>query len=143
MRTKSTTPCDITRKWYVIDAEGVTLGRMTTVIGRMLQGKHKPYYTPNLDTGDFIVVVNADKVKVTGNKMKDKQYFRHSGYTGGQTETVLEDMLVKKPIFPVEHAVKGMLPKTKMGRQMFKKLFVYADSNHPHAAQKPENLVIK
>lgn len=143
MRTKSTTPSDISRDWYVVDAEGKTLGRITTIIARMLQGKHKPYYTPNLDTGDFVVVVNADKIVVTGNKAKDKYYFRHSMYPGGQTETPFEKMMEKKPTYPVEHAVKGMLPKTKMGRKMFKKLFVYADSTHPHAAQKPTNLEIK
>jgi len=140
MRTKTTTPTDISKKWFVIDADGKTLGRITTTIARMLQGKHKPYYTPNLDTGDFIVVVNADKIKVTGNKENAKYYFRHSMYPGGQTETPYLEMMAKKPTFPIEHAVKGMLPKTKMGRKMFKKLFVYAESNHPHAAQAPENL---
>lgn len=130
----------IERKWYVVDAEGKTLGRLATEIARVLRGKHKPIFTPYLDTGDYVIVVNAEKVKVTGKKLDQKIYYHHSGYVGGMKETTLKEMLAKKPERVVEHAVKGMLPKGPLGRQMYKKLFVYVGPEHKHAAQKPEVL---
>ena len=128
----------VERKWYVVDAEGKTLGRMASEIARVLRGKHKPIFTPYLDTGDYVIVVNADKIKVTGKKLKQKIYYHHSGYVGGMKETTLKNMLANKPERVVELAVKGMLPKGPLGRQMYKKLFVYAGPEHKHAAQKPE-----
>ncbi len=130
----------VERKWYVVDAEGKTLGRMASEIARVLRGKHKPIFTPYLDTGDYVIVVNADKIKVTGKKLKQKIYYHHSGYVGGMKETTLKEMLAKKPERVVELAVRGMLPKGPLGRQMYKKLFVYAGPEHKHAAQKPEVL---
>ena len=130
----------IERKWFVVDAEGKTLGRLATEIARILRGKHKPIFTPYLDTGDYVIVVNAEKVKVTGKKLDQKIYYHHSGYVGGMKETTLKEMLAKKPERVMEHAVKGMLPKGPLGRQMYKKLFVYAGPDHKHAAQKPEVL---
>ena len=130
----------VERKWYVVDAEGKTLGRMASEIVRVLRGKHKPIFTPYLDTGDYVIVVNADKIKVTGKKLKQKIYYHHSGYVGGMKETTLKEMLAKKPERVVELAVRGMLPKGPLGRQMYKKLFVYAGPEHKHAAQKPEVL---
>lgn len=140
MRTRATTPADIENRWYVVDANGVSLGRIAAKVAIMLQGKNKPYYTPNLDTGDNVIVINVDKAVLTGNKENSKVYFRHSGYRGGQTETTYIKMIENKPVFPFENAVKGMLPKTKMGRQMIKKLFVYTGDKHPHVAQKPEKI---
>jgi len=131
---------DVDPQWYVIDAEGKTLGRFATKIATILMGKNKPTYTPHVDTGDFVVVVNAEKIAVTGRKLKNKMYYRASGYPGGLTETPLEELLAKKPAEAVRLAVKRMLPKTKLGRQMFSKLKVYAGPDHPHAAQKPEPL---
>lgn len=128
----------IERKWYVVDAEGKTLGRLATEVAKILTGKNKPTYTPYLDTGDYVIVVNADKVKVTGSKYTDKIYRHHSGYPGGLKETPFKDMIKKHPTFPVEAAIKGMLPKNSLGRAMFKKLKVYAGPVHKNEAQKPE-----
>ena len=127
----------VERNWYVIDAEGVSLGRLATRVADVLRGKHKPTYTPHIDCGDYIIIINADKVKLTGNKLNDKMYYDHSGYTGGLRERTAKEMLESYPVEMVERAVKGMLPKGPLGRQMFKKLFVYAGSEHNHAAQKP------
>jgi large subunit ribosomal protein L13 len=126
------------RKWYVIDADGETVGRLSTRIAAVLRGKHKPLYTPHVDCGDFIIVVNADKIRFTGNKINDKVYLTYSGYPGGQRSVVAKDLLKKKPIAILEIAVKGMLPKTKLGRAMFKKLYVYEGAAHPHQAQQPQ-----
>lgn len=137
-RTISAKKETVERKWYVIDADGETVGRLCTRIAAVLRGKHKPSYTPHVDCGDFVIVVNADKVRFTGNKMVDKTYLTYSGYPGGQKSIRAEELLEKKPIAIVETAVKGMLPKTKLGRAMFKKLFVYEGAEHPHQAQQPE-----
>ena len=131
---------DVERKWYVIDADGLTLGRLATETARILRGKNKPIFTPHTDTGDYVIIVNADKIQVTGKKLDQKIYFRHSEYVGGAKYTKMRDMLAKKPAFVVEHAVRGMVPKGALGDQMFKKLHVYAGPEHPHAAQKPEVL---
>ena len=131
---------DIVRDWFVVDLENVVLGRAATEIARILRGKHKPIYTPSVDTGDFVVVLNADKIKLTGNKMADKMYYHHSGYQGGIKEISAEKLLIKKPEMLVQEAVKGMLPKNKLGRKMFTKLKVYAGGEHPHAAQLPKEL---
>ncbi|MCC8142194.1 MAG: 50S ribosomal protein L13 [Lachnospiraceae bacterium] len=131
---------EIERKWYVVDASEYTLGRMTSEIAKILRGKHKPIYTPHMDTGDYVIVVNAEKVKVTGKKKDQKIYYHHSDYVGGMKETNLQEMLDKHPERVIEHAVKGMLPKGPLGRQMYKKLFVYAGPEHKHQAQKPEVL---
>lgn len=138
MKTFMATPATIQRKWYVVDAEGKTLGRLTSEIAKVLRGKHKPIFTPHMDTGDYVIVVNAEKVKVTGKKLEQKIYYRHSDYVGGMKETTLKEMLANKPERVIELAVKGMLPKGPLGRQMYKKLFVYAGPEHKHAAQKPE-----
>ncbi len=129
---------DADRKWYLVDAKDQILGRLASQIARIIRGKNKPIFTPNMDTGDFVVVINADKVKVTGKRETLKQYIRHSGYPGGQKITSIQNMLAKKPEFIVENAVKGMLPKNRLGRKLVKKLKVYAGENHPHSAQKPE-----
>ena len=128
----------IERKWYVVDAQGCTLGRLSAEVAKILRGKNKPIFTPNMDTGDYVIVVNADKVKVTGKKLNQKIYYHHSDYVGGMKETTLKEMLAKHPERVVEHAVKGMLPKGPLGRDMYRKLFVYAGPDHKHAAQKPE-----
>ena len=130
----------VERKWYVVDAAGCTLGRLSSEIAKVLRGKNKPIFTPHIDTGDYVIVVNADKVKVTGKKLDQKIYYRHSDYVGGMKETTLREMLAKKPEKVVELAVKGMLPKGPLGRQMYTKLHVYAGPEHMHAAQKPEEL---
>ncbi len=130
----------VEHKWYVIDAEGEILGRLCTKIAHVLRGKHKPSYTPHVDCGDYVIVLNADKVRLTGNKMNAKEYITYSGYTGGQKRIVAKDLLNKKPFALVENAVRGMLPKNKLGRAMFKKLFVYTGSEHTHQAQQPEPL---
>ena len=130
----------IERKWYVVDAEGQTLGRLAANIASVLRGKNKPTYTPFLDMGDYVIVVNASKIKVTGKKLDQKLYTTHSGYVGGLKQVPLKEKLAKKPEFVIEHAVKGMLPKGTLGRQMAKKLFVYAGPEHQQAAQKPEEL---
>jgi large subunit ribosomal protein L13 len=125
-------------KWYVIDADGEIVGRLATRIASVLRGKHKPDFTPHVDTGDFVIVLNADKVRFTGDKLDTKEYQRYSGYPGGLKRRTAREMLVRQPHKVLELAIKGMLPKTKLGKAMIKKLFVYADANHPHAAQKPE-----
>lgn len=133
---------DIVRNWYVIDAEGLTLGRLATKVAHVLRGKHKPTYTPHVDCGDFVIVVNASKVNLTGNKLNDKIYYNHSGYTGGLRERTARVMKEQYPEEMIERAVKGMLPKGRLGRQMYKKLFVYAGSEHPHMAQQPVEMNI-
>jgi large subunit ribosomal protein L13 len=142
MKTVSTKPADVTRDWYVVDAEGKTLGRMATEIARRLRGKHKPEYTPHVDTGDYIIVFNAEKVRVTGNKAKDKMYYRHTGYPGGLRSMSFEKMVDHAPERTVEFAVKGMLPKGPLGRAMYAKLKVYAGTEHPHQAQQPQALTL-
>ena len=140
MKTFMASPAVINRKWYVVDASGKTLGRMASETAKILRGKNKPIFTPHMDTGDYVIVVNADKVAVTGKKLEQKIYYHHSGYVGGMKETKLKEKLAKKPEQVIELAVKGMLPKGPLGRQMYKKLFVYAGPEHNHAAQKPEVL---
>lgn len=142
MKTYMPTASQIERKWYVIDAADQTLGRLATQIATVLRGKHKPIYTPYLDTGDYVIVVNAEQVKVTGKKLEEKIYWHHTGWVGGQKKTTLKRMLQVHPERVVEHAVKGMLPKGPLGRQMYRKLHVYAGPEHPHAAQKPEEMKI-
>ncbi len=142
MKSYMASPSDVERKWYVVDAEGKTLGRLASEIANVLRGKKKPIYTPHIDTGDYVIVVNAEKVVTTGKKLNQKIYYHHSEYVGGMKETTLKDMLAKKPEYVMTHAVKGMLPKGPLGRQMLKKLFVYAGPEHKHAAQKPEALDI-
>ena len=134
---------DVKRNWVVIDAEGQTLGRLATQAAHVLRGKHKPTYTPHIDGGDYVIIVNADKVNLTGNKLDDKIYYNHSGYTGGLRERTARVMKEKYPVEMVQRAIKGMLPKGRLGRQMYKKLFVYAGSEHPHAAQKPVEMKVK
>ena len=133
-------PAKVERKWYVVDATGYTLGRLASEVAKVLRGKNKPVFTPHVDTGDYVIVVNADKIKVTGKKLDQKIYYQHSDYVGGMKETTLREMLAKKPEKVVELAVKGMLPKGPLGREMFTKLHVYAGAEHPHAAQQPEAL---
>ena len=140
MNTIMANPDKIERKWYVVDADGCTLGRLASEVASVLRGKNKPQYTPNVDTGDYVIVINADKINVTGKKLDQKIYYRHSEYVGGMKETTLREMMAKKPEKVVELAVKGMLPKGPLGRQMYTKLHVYAGAEHPHAAQKPEVL---
>ena len=140
MQTYMANPDKIERKWYVVDAEGCTLGRLASGVASVLRGKNKPQFTPHVDTGDYVIVVNADKVKVTGKKMDQKIYYNHSDYVGGMKETTLREMMAQKPEKVVELAVKGMLPKGPLGREMYTKLFVYAGPEHKHAAQKPEVL---
>ncbi len=140
MKTYMPNPDKIERKWYVVDADGCTLGRLASEIAKILRGKNKPQFTPHEDTGDYVIVVNAEKVKVTGKKMSQKIYYHHSGYVGGMKETTLNEMLAKKPERVLELAVKGMLPKGPLGRQMYRKLFVYTGPEHKHAAQKPEQI---
>ena len=135
MKTYSTKTADIERQWHVFDASGEILGRLATQIARLLMGKHKPIFSPNQDTGDFVIVINADKVRVTGNKAKQKLYYRHSGYPGGIKSISLEKLMQTHPTRIIEHAVKGMLPHTRLGTSMRKKLRVYAGDNHPHQAQ--------
>ena len=140
MKTFSAKPETVKRDWYVVDADGKTLGRMATEIARRLRGKHKPEYTPHVDTGDYIVVINAEKVKVTGNKSTDKMYYRHTGFPGGIKEISFEKLIDKKPEMIIEKAVKGMLPKNPLGRAMYRKLKVYAGPEHQHTAQQPQVL---
>ena len=140
MQTYMANPDKIERKWYVVDAEGCTLGRLASGVASVLRGKNKPQFTPHVDTGDYVIIVNADKIKVTGKKMDQKIYYHHSDYVGGMKETTLKEMMAKKPEKVVELAVKGMLPKGPLGREMYTKLFVYAGPEHKHAAQKPEVL---
>ena len=133
---------DADRKWYLVDAKDVVLGRMATEVARIIRGKNKAIFTPNMDTGDFVVVINAEKVKLTGKRETLKTYVRHSGYPGGQKVTAFQEMLEKKPEFVIQSAVKGMLPKNRLGRKLIKKLKVYAGDSHPHKAQKPETLIL-
>ena len=140
MKTFMASPATIDRKWYVVDAEGKTLGRLASEVAKVLRGKNKAIFTPHIDTGDYVIVVNADKVKVTGKKLDQKIYYHHSDYIGGMKETTLREMMNKHPERVIEYAVKGMLPKGPLGRQMYTKLFVYAGPDHKHAAQKPEKL---
>jgi len=142
MKTYHTPVKEIERKWYVVDADGKVLGRLASEIATRLRGKHKPNFSSHMDVGDFIVVVNAEKVKLTGNKLADKMYYHHSGYIGGLREQTAKEVLEKKPEELIKNAVKGMLSKNKLGRQQFKKLKVYVGSDHPHAAQQPEQLDI-
>ena len=129
---------DVQREWYVVDAAGQTLGRLATQVARILRGKHKPMYSPSVDTGDCVIIVNAEKIRVTGRKLDQKIYYRYSGYPGGLKEITLRTLLQKHPTRVIEHAVRGMLPKNRLGRQMFKKLKVYAGPDHPHEAQQPK-----
>ena len=140
MQTYMANPDKIERKWYVVDAEGCTLGRLASGVASVLRGKNKPIFTPHMDCGDYVIVVNADKIKVTGKKLEQKIYYNHSDYVGGMRETTLKEMLAKKPERVIELAVKGMLPKGPLGRSMYTKLFVYAGPEHKHEAQKPEAL---
>ena len=140
MKTFMASPATIDRKWYVVDAEGKTLGRLASEVAKVLRGKNKPIFTPHIDTGDYVIVVNAEKIKVTGKKLDQKVYYRHSGYVGGIKETTLKEMLNKHPERVIEFAVKGMLPKGPLGRSMIKKLHVYAGPEHAQQAQKPEVL---
>ena len=133
-------PAKVERKWYVVDATGYTLGRLASEVAKVLRGKNKPIFTPHIDTGDYVIIVNAEKIKVTGKKLDQKIYYHHSDYVGGMKETTMREMLAKKPEKVVELAVKGMLPKGPLGREMFTKLHVYAGAEHPHTAQKPEVL---
>jgi large subunit ribosomal protein L13 len=138
MSTYMARPADVVRKWYVIDAAGQSLGRVATAAATLLRGKHKPIYTPHIDTGDYVVIINADQVLLTGRKLDQKIYFRHSGYEGGLKRTVYRQLMAKKPEFAVEKAVRGMLPHNRLGRAMFKKLKVYRGAEHPHSAQQPD-----
>ena len=143
MKTFMASPATIDRKWYVVDATGMTLGRLASEVAKVLRGKNKPIFTPHIDTGDYVIVINAEKVAVTGKKLDQKIYYRHSDYVGGLKQATLREKLSKKPEEVIELAVKGMLPKGPLGRQMFKKLFVYAGPEHKHAAQKPEVLTFQ
>ncbi len=145
MRTKTfiTKPVHIEHRWWVVDAEGQTLGRLASKIAPYLTGKNKPIYTPNIDTGDYVIVINADKIVVTGNRLDDKVYNHHSNYPGGLSSITLRDQLIKHPTRPVENAVRGMVPKTALGRHMLMKLKVYAGNEHPHAGQNPQKLEFK
>ena len=140
MKSFMASPATIERKWYVVDADGCTLGRLASGVASVLRGKNKPQFTPHVDTGDYVIIVNADKIKVTGKKLEQKIYYNHSDYVGGMRETTLKEMLAKKPERVIELAVKGMLPKGPLGRSMYSKLFVYAGPEHKHEAQKPEAL---
>jgi len=141
LKTFSAKKEEVVHDWFQVDAETQTLGHLATKIAHVLRGKHKPIYTPHVDTGDFIVVTNADKIKLTGNKVQDKKYYRHSGYPGGIKSMNAEEMLEKKPEMVIMKAVRGMLPKNRLGRQMIKKLKIYAGKDHPHMAQQPKPLI--
>lgn len=143
MKSFMASPATIERKWYVVDAAGYTLGRLASEVAKVLRGKNKPIFTPHMDCGDYVIIVNADKVKVTGKKLDQKIYYHHSEYVGGMKETTLREMMAKKPEKVVKLAVKGMLPKGALGKDMLKKLHVYAGQEHEHAAQKPEVLEFK
>jgi len=140
VKTYVTKPDEVQREWFVVDASGKTLGRLATEVARILRGKHKPTYSPMIDVGDYVIVVNAEKVRVTGRKLTQKFYYRHSGYPGGFKQVSLRDMLARHPTRVIEYAVRGMLPKNALGRRMFKKLKVYAGPDHPHQAQNPKPL---
>jgi large subunit ribosomal protein L13 len=139
-KTVSANKETVEKEWYIIDAKDVVLGRLASVVAMVLRGKHKPSFTPHVDCGDYVIVINADKVKLTGSKMTDKQYVRHTGYPGGQRTQTPEDLLAKKPEAVVEKAIKGMLPKSRLGSEMFRNLYVYAADTHPHEAQQPKEL---
>ena len=140
MKSFMASPSTVDRKWYVVDATDCTLGRLASQVASVLRGKNKPTYTPHIDTGDYVIIINADKIKVTGKKLDQKIYYNHSDYVGGMKETTLRELMEKKPERAIELAVKGMLPKGPLGREMYTKLHVYAAAEHPHAAQKPETL---
>ena len=140
MKTFMASEATIDRKWYVVDAAGMTLGRRASEVAKVLRGKNKPIFTPHMDTGDYVIIVNAEKIQVTGKKLDQKIYYHHSDYVGGMKQTTLKEKLAKKPEQVIELAVKGMLPKGPLGRQMYRKLYVYAGPEHKHAAQKPEVL---
>jgi len=143
LKTFSPKDEDIERKWYVVDAKNQVLGRLASHVARILRGKHKPIFAPHVDVGDYIIIINAEKIRVTGKKAQQKRYKRYSGYPGGLKETVYEDVLTKYPERILEHAIRGMLPKNRLGRKMFKKLRIYAGEEHPHAAQNPEALTFR
>lgn len=143
MSTYMAKPNSFEQDWYVIDAAGVPLGRLSTEVARLLRGKHKPIFTPHIDTGDFVIVINAAQVVLTGNKLTQKMFYRHSNFPGGLKVTPYKRLMEEKPELAVEHAVKGMIPHNRLGRQIYKKLFVYSGAEHPHQAQKPENWEIK
>jgi len=140
MKTFMASPATIDRKWYVVDATDMTLGRLASEVASVLRGKNKPIFTPHMDTGDYVIIINAEKIAVTGKKLDQKIYYHHSDYVGGMKSATLREKMNKKPEEVIEHAVKGMLPKGPLGREMYKKLFVYAGPEHKHAAQKPEAL---
>lgn len=140
MKTYFAKPNDVERKWFLVDADGMVLGRLASQVATILRGKHKPIYTPHVDTGDHVIIVNAEKVRLTGKKAQQKKYFRHSGYPGGARLESFTDMLSKHPERILEKAVRGMLPHNKLGKKMYKKLKIYAGENHPHQAQKPEKI---
>jgi large subunit ribosomal protein L13 len=142
VKTYSAKPEDIQRRWYIVDAEGLTLGRMATTIATVLRGKHKPIFTPHMDCGDFVIVINADKIVVTGNRMDEKMYYRHSGYPGGLTTESMRTVMAKNPKRVIEQAVQKMLPKNLLSKQIMRKLKVYSGTEHPHGAQQPEALAI-
>ena len=143
MKTQYAKPGEVEREWLLVDAEGVVLGRLAAEVAKILRGKNKPQYTPHVDTGDFVIVVNAEKVKVTGQKITDKEYYRHSGHPGGLKKETLAEAMAKHPERVIEHAVKGMLPKNTLGRAMGKKLKVYVGPDHPHAAQQPRKIELE
>ncbi|WP_420457853.1 50S ribosomal protein L13 [Neolewinella sp.] len=139
-KTQSANASTVERKWHVVDAEGEIVGRLATKIAHVLRGKHKPDFTPHFDNGDHVIVINADKVRFTGLKFQNKEYLRHTGYPGGQRKATPRQLMARKPEMILEHAIKGMLPKTKLGRAQYKKLYVYAGAEHPHTAQQPQEL---
>lgn len=141
-KTKSAKNTDVKRNWYIVDATDMIVGRLSTKVATILRGKHKAQFTPHVDCGDFVIIINADKVRFTGKKMTEKGYFSYSGYPGGQKKRTPAQLLKYKPIQVIEHSIKGMLPKNKLGSAMFRKLFAYAGGEHPHAAQKPEKLEV-
>lgn len=143
MKTYSARPRDIKQDWFVVDATGIALGRLASQVAQILRGKHKPIFTPHMDTGDFVIIINADKIRLTGRKEETKEYFHHTGFPGGQRFANIKDVRAKFPERIIEHAVKGMLPHNRLGRQLLKKLKVYAGTEHPHEAQQPKSLEIK
>jgi len=143
MKTIFVKPSSVQRKWYLIDAEGKNLGRLASSIASILRGKHRAYFTPHQEIGDYVIVVNADRISVTGNKLSDKVYTRHSGYPGGIKSETLGKVIKRKPTFPLEHAIKGMLPKNRLGRKLFNNVKVYAGPRHPHGSQQPEKIEVE
>lgn len=143
MKTIFKKPAEVERSWYLIDAEGETLGRVAVKVANLLRGKHKPEFAPHAEIGDYVVIVNADKVQVSGRKEKLKVYYRHSGHPGGIYSETFEKVIVRKPVFPLEHAIRGMLPKNRLGRKLFKNVKVYAGDRHPHASQQPKQISVK